>query len=259
MNEHSPNTPESDDTSYLLPNTLVESTYRRLRQDIIAGKRAPGEKLRVEHLKDDYEVGAGTLREALARLVADTLVIVQGQRGFRVAPISLTDFEDITNLRVMLETEAMRQSITHGDERWEGEVLVAFHRLSRVEEKLGKGKVAPFGEWDERNRTFHQALISACPSRWIRHFLAILNQQSERYRRIVLVKHPIPRDIHAEHQAIFDATLARDAKRAAQLIATHIRLTLEAIKHLPPELMSNPGSDVKIARSGRKLVPANTK
>ena len=78
------------------PKTLAEGAYRALRRDIIEGRLAPGEKLRVEHLKDNYGVGAGTLREALSLLISDALVVSQGQRGFRVAPVSLADFDDIT-------------------------------------------------------------------------------------------------------------------------------------------------------------------
>ena len=52
------------------PRTLVERAYLSLRHDVICGKLAPGERLRVEHLKDQYEVGAGTLREALSLLVS---------------------------------------------------------------------------------------------------------------------------------------------------------------------------------------------
>ncbi len=42
--------------------TLIERTYAQLREDILTGSLAPGEKLLVEHLKDRYNVGAGTLR-----------------------------------------------------------------------------------------------------------------------------------------------------------------------------------------------------
>jgi GntR family transcriptional regulator, carbon starvation induced regulator len=222
------------------PKTLVESAYRRLRDDIIDGVHAPGAKLRVEHLKDRYEVGAGTLREALTLLVADALVVAQGQRGFRVAPISMSDFEDITNTRVLLETEALRQSIAHGDVKWEGDVAAAFHLLSRAQEKLGKRAGPQLGEWEERNRAFHESLIAACPSRWIRHFVGILYRQSERYRRLALFKRPIPRDVHAEHAAIFEATLERDAKRASELLAEHIRITLTAIRQLPATFGEKP-------------------
>ncbi|MCP5231431.1 MAG: FCD domain-containing protein [Zoogloeaceae bacterium] len=219
------------------PRTLAEAAYRRLRRHIIEGVRRPGEKLRVEHLKDAYEVGAGTLREALQLLITDGLVVAQGQRGFRVAPISLVDFEDITNTRVLLETEALRQSIALGDDAWEAAVLGAFHRLSRAEARL-EGEESAREEWEERNRIFHEVLSSACPSQRIRHFQTILYQQSERYRRLSLFKRPIPRDVHAEHQAIVDAALARDAVAATRILSEHILRTLEAVRKLPSDFLS---------------------
>ena len=160
------------------PKTLVEGAYQRLRRDIIEGTHAPGDKLRVEHLKERYDVGAGTLREALLMLVTDALVVAQGQRGFRVAPISLADFEDITRTRVLLETEALRQSIAAGGEEWEAAIVAAFHRLSRAEQRLADHEQGISEEWEMRNRAFHEALISASASRWIRHFQHILYQQS---------------------------------------------------------------------------------
>lgn len=231
-----PNPFEVDDgESPAEPKTLVESAYRRLRDDIIEGVHAPGSKLRVEHLKARYAVGGGTLREALTLLVSDALVVAQGQRGFRVAPISKSDFEDITNTRVLLECEALRQSIAHGDVKWEGEVAAAFHLLSRAQERVGKRSGPLFEEWEARNRAFHDSLVAACPSRWIRHFVEILYRQSERYRRLALSKKPIARDVHAEHVAIFEATLDRDADKACDLLADHIRITLLAIRQLPDE------------------------
>lgn len=223
------------------PKTLVEGAYQRLRRDIIEGVHPPGEKLRVEHLKDQYDVGAGTLREALLLLVTDALVVAQGQRGFRVAPISIEDFEDITRTRILLETDALRQSIARGGEDWEAGVVAAFHRLSRAEQKLGDEDSyvqAAAEDWEKRNRNFHDALIAASPSRWTRHFQNILYQQSERYRRISLFRKPIPRDLHAEHQALFDATLARDADRAATILTEHIMRTLESIRHMPTDFFT---------------------
>lgn len=230
-----PTTPVDPDDSYI-PKTLVEAAYNKLRRDIIEGVHAPGEKLRVEHLKDHYQVGAGTLREALLLLVTDALVVAQGQRGFRVAPISIADFEDITRTRVLLETEAIRQSIRRGDEAWEANVVAAFHRLTRAEEKL-RVQEGPPEEWERRNRSFHEALIAACPSRWILDFQQILYQQSERYRRLSLFKRPIPRDVHAEHLAIYEAALQRDAERAGRILGEHVLRTLDAVRQLAPEAL----------------------
>ncbi len=221
------------------PKTLVETAYRQLRHDIIEGRLAPGEKLRVEHLKNDYGVGAGTLREALSLLIADALVVSQGQRGFRVAPVSLKDFEDITRTRVMLECEALRQSIAMGDDAWEGDLLAAFHRLSKAEEK--RIAYEDREEWEERNRIFHEVLIAACPSRWLKHFLAILYQQAERYRRLSLYLQPIPRDIHAEHESLLQATMQRDADKASAILSEHILLTFRSIESIPKEQLKTEG------------------
>lgn len=238
MSEPLPTAARAGDSTVPEPKTLVESAYRSLRRDIIEGRLAPGTKLRVEHLKDDYGVGAGTLREALSLLISDALVVSQGQRGFRVAPVSLGDFADITRTRVMLECEALRQSIALGDDAWEAELLAAFHRLSKAEEKLSDGTARE--EWEERNRVFHEVLIAACPSRWVKHFLTILYYQAERYRRLSLYHRPIPRDIHAEHEALLKSTLARDADTAAAILADHIGLTLRSIEQLPPEFLTSP-------------------
>lgn len=251
--------PETSSGAADEPRTLIESAYQQLRRDIVEGALEPGEKLRVEHLKDRYEVGAGTLREALSRLAAETLVVAQGQRGFTVAPLSLADFEDITRTRTILECEALRLSIAHGDDAWEGQVMAAFHRLSRAEEKLTRRRsLEAVKEWEERNRAFHRSLLSACPSAWTLHFLGILFQQSERYRRYILQHPPIPRQVHEEHEAIMKATVARDTRRAVALITGHIELTLEAMRAAPaetferkPKPRARAGTAVRLAKRGR--------
>lgn len=209
-----------------------------MRRDIVDGRLLPGERLRVEHIKGQYKVSAGTLREALALLVADALVVVRGQRGVHVSPVSLRDIEDITRTRVLLETEALRQSLRAGDDNWEAELLTAFHHLTRAEARLAANPGAGVDEWEERNRQFHQVLIGASPSHWIRHCLSILFRQSERYRRLNISTSAAPRDVHAEHQAIFEAALARDEDRAAALLTDHINVTYEKLRSLPAEFFA---------------------
>ncbi|MBC7140505.1 MAG: FCD domain-containing protein, partial [Defluviimonas sp.] len=179
------------------------------------------------------KVGASTLREALTLLVGEALVTAEGQRGFRVAPISLADFEDIIRVRKLMELEALRESIRLGDDEWEAQVVAAFHRLTKVEEQLKNGDAKTLsGEWEERNRAFHDALISACPSRWLTHFIDILYQQSERYRRIALAGKAVGRDVHAEHEAIKNAALARDIGEAVRLSEIHIDRTFEVLSRM---------------------------
>ncbi len=212
--------------------SLVEAAYASLRKDILNGTLPPGKKLRVEVLKDRYEIGASTLREALTRLVGDALVTSEEQRGFKVAPISLQDFHDLTRARKLIESEALALSILHGDDIWEANLVAAFHRLSKVEGRHGKDAMLHSDEFEIRNREFHQALIAACPSRWLLLFQGTLFGQSERYRRISLMNNLIDRDVHSEHKAIVEAALARDAAKAKRLEEEHIERTLEVLSHL---------------------------
>lgn len=214
--------------------SLVEAAYATLRHDILDGTLAPGLKLRFEMLRERYGVGASTLREALTRLVGDALVTSEEQRGFRVAEVSLDDFADLTRARKLIEVEALRQSILFGDDAWEGALVGAFHRLSKVEEKLADGQPQLRDEFEERNRDFHFTLIAACPSRWLKHMHGILFQQSERYRRISLAAKFADRDVHAEHKAVLEAALARDVDLACRLEAEHIDKTLQVLSHTLP-------------------------
>ena len=215
--------------------SLVEAAHAELRHDILDGVLAPGLKLRFEMLRERYGFGASTLREALTRLVGDALVTSEEQRGFRVADVSLADFGDLTHTRRLVEVEALRQSILFGDDAWEGALVGAYHRLARVEEKLAEGRPEMRDEFEDRNRDFHMALISACPSRWLKHMHGVLFQQSERYRRISLARREVARDVHAEHTAVIEAALARDVDLACRLEAAHIDKTLDVLSHfLPP-------------------------
>ena len=218
--------PRSDE---LEPRTLTERAYRALRHDIVCGGLRPGQRLRVEHLKDDYGVGAGTLREALALLVSDALVTVEGQRGYRVSAVSLDDLRDLTDTRVRLETEALRQSIRLGDAAWETAVRDAFAQLSAAE--VGGAGRDP-DQWERANRHFHEALIAGYSSPWTRHLLDILYRHGERYRHIAIRIGATPgfdRDVHAEHEGIFLAAMARQEARAALALEAHIRLTCDIL------------------------------
>lgn len=212
--------------------TLISRAYTQLKADIISGRLSPREKLRVEHLRRDYDVSSGTLREALTMLMADRLVVSEGQRGFRVRDISPRELIDLNRIRVLLEMEAIRQAVTYGDEAWEAKVVTAFHLLTNSTRAFAEN---PDDEevlalWESRHRDFHLTLVEASPSEWLRYFLAMAYQQYERYKHLFLEVAKTTykgRDPHAEHNAIVEAVLARDGEMAAELIKRHITLSIE--------------------------------
>ncbi len=209
--------------------TRIHAVYLRLRRDILHGKLVPGARLPVEHLKAEYGVSAGTVREALSLLVADALVTPEGQRGFWVAQVSEDDLVDITNTRIQLESSGLRQAIRLGDDTWEAAIVAAFHRLGLVEDAAGRPLEGRIDEWENRNRDFHDALIAACPSRWVKRFRSILYHQHERYRRLSLAQGSSDRNVRAEHEAIMAAALRRDEALACELIERHIAATRDML------------------------------
>lgn len=209
-------------------STLTDRIYRKVREEILAGTLEPGLRLRVEALKQRYDCGASPLREALSRLSGDGLVVIEERRGFAVAGISLEELWDVTKTRVILETAALSQAIRnsgHGAESdaWEAAILAAFHRLEKLDRRLGKEE--PTLEWESLHGEFHEKLVSGCGLRKLQQCRVQMFEQSERYRRLSLTRSIADRDVSGEHKAIMDATLDRDEPRACQLLAEHIRRT----------------------------------
>lgn len=209
--------------------TRIEATYQRIRHDIITGALAPGERLGVDRLRERYGVGASTIREALSLLSAEALVDAEGQRGFAVSPISIDDLRDLCEARKLVEARAVRESVGNGDDEWEGDLVAAFHRLTRAQERLSAGNDESIAEWELRNREFHDALVSRCESRWMHFLLDTMMRHTERYRRASLTSGSVRRDVHGEHAALMDAALARDADRAADLVVEHIDHTVQVL------------------------------
>jgi DNA-binding GntR family transcriptional regulator len=212
------------------PRTVADDVHQRLRADLMGGRYAPGEALRLEPLMARYGCGISPLREALNRLAADRLVRGVGQRGFQAAPVTLAEMWDVMRLRQKLEGEALAMSIEAGDARWESEILAAFHRLAKSPPP-GHDRADP-DAWERSHRDFHCALIAACSSEWLLHFVGILYGHTERYRRIRFertMKKTLARDNEAEHRALMDAVLARDKRRAAKLLAEHLDKTAKFI------------------------------
>lgn len=206
--------------------TLIEEAYIRLRDDIIEGRLAPGEKLRIEHLKISYGVGAGTLREAITRLSSDALVVSEGQRGFWVKPISVDDLEDLTKLRMHIESDALRQSVRISDPQWRERVRMAYEQMAAFEQPI---MPALRKQWEALNLQFHEALVSGCNSAWTQHVLRLLSRQSERYRRLAIDLPNQARDVHAEHAMIFEAAMSGAEARAALALEMHLRATPDLI------------------------------
>jgi len=220
----------ADDINDTGSKTLADFAYQRIRNDIISGELKANDKLRLSNLCKKYEIGMSPLREALARLIGDALVITEGQRGFWVSPLSIEELEDISRVRILLESEALQLSISNGDDGWRALLTDAFEGLTRVEAQLeGRNRdIVP--EWEQANKRFHEVLVSKCGSEWLKRMLKTLHQQAERYRRISLIRANSNRDLHEEHEAIYQAAMQGNVLKACRLIEIHVGVTSDAVR-----------------------------
>lgn len=204
-------------------DTVVRLLAAQVRRDIAVGLLAPDAKLKIDELRQRYGGSAHSFREALTQLSSEGLVEASAQRGFRVASATQTDLEDITRLRAEIETLGLGWSIRHGDLRWEGEVLAAFHTYSRLCAQADTDRASLAIEWDEAGRQFHATLVTACRSPRLIEFQDRLHAQSRRFRYAALIEGRI--DLAQETQelrAVVEATLARNADQAQALLGQHI-------------------------------------
>ncbi len=182
--------------------------------------------MHVERLRTAYGFGATPLREALSKLTSLELVTAEGQRGFRVAPVSIENLLDITKTRAWFEGAALRVAIAAGDRNWEAQIIAAAHRLKNCPKSDGERLS---DDWYRENREFHDALAGACNSRQTMAFRSQLYDLSDRYRRLSVRSGLSGRDFDAEHQRIMDAALARNADAAVAFTVDHFVETTRVI------------------------------
>ncbi len=199
--------------------TVGDDGYRRIRADIIFARLQPGQRLRLESLKDTYGVSVSTLREILSRLASEGLVFAEGRRGFEVAAVSSGDLKELAELRLLLEGHAMETSFAQADMEWEGRVVSAHHKLAATERSMSAGQIDP-EQWKRYDSEFHRALISNCGSQALMETHAGVFDKYFRYQMVVL-NYRGEEPSH-QHEALLECALARDAVRARSILVAHL-------------------------------------
>ncbi len=205
------------------PETSSQSSTQRaylaLRNDIIFGRIAPGERLKIDTLKESLDTGASPVREALSLLTSDQLVDRIDQRGFRVAATSREQFQEILDLRCRFEDLAVRDSIAQGSAEWEEALVLAHHYMVRARQKDREA-------FETCHKAFHMALLAGCKSPILLRFCNQLYDLNVRYRYLAgKSKGYDRRDVDAEHEAILNAAVERDTDTVSTRLIQHYRNT----------------------------------
>lgn len=210
--------------------TLSDEVRGLVRADILAAQWPPGARLQVGQLSERYATSSTVVREALTRLAGERLVTFRPNRGFFVAQLSLDELQDVNELRCRIEEFGIGLAVERGDLAWESELIAVHHTLERTPRRRPDDPHHITDEWFVAHQAFHAKLIEPCRLPVLVDLAAILADATALYRQWTA---PSPkaesRPIEAEHRAILDAVLARDAELAGRLLREHYTRTLEVI------------------------------
>jgi DNA-binding GntR family transcriptional regulator len=213
--------------------TAVATIRDQLRAAILGGELRPDQAVTQSGLAEQYGVSRTPLREALRMLELEGLVIRQGNGRFRTAPISIDDIQELTVMRISLETIAVRLTVPtlgNADHAELEGLLAQIERLALVED---------WGGAEVPHREFHQKLVSGAGDHIV-ELLGRLWDNAARYRRVssgLVASAPESfQTRRREHRAIVDAFEISDAHAAAGWIATQIgRTALEVAALIDPD------------------------
>ena len=201
--------------------TVGDAAFRQIRADIITGILPAGSRIRLEQARTRYNVSVSTLRENLNRLVAENLVVAEGQKGFQVAPASRQELFELADLRGLLEKHAIRLSFGAGDLDWEAGVVAAHHKLAAIERRILDGDTSCTPDWVRYDWEFHHSLVSACNSLALMNTLSSVFDRFLRYHLIAESFRGAP--VVDDHQRLFELAMQRDIEGALAILDRHVR------------------------------------
>ncbi|WP_316859477.1 GntR family transcriptional regulator [uncultured Cohaesibacter sp.] len=200
--------------------TLVDRARLHLRDEILSGRLAPGQRIHLNETAEQLEMSMVPLREALGSLVSEGLVTAVRQRGFRVSEVDLDDMADIYRLRLILDPLAVELAVSQMTDQ-------EFDAVTEAYQAIKGAKTKEISRAD--NRTFHFSVYTPCRSPWLLRIINMLWENSERYQTLstsdkIVKKHHID-----EHEKIYRAIVERDPKKAAEAMYQHVKATAEAL------------------------------
>ena len=202
-------------------HSLGELMLVRLRADILSTELAPGAKLALHHLAKQYGIGITPLRDALGQLAGDGLVVMESQKGFRVAPVSVEDLHDICDIRLKVELMTLDLAFDRADADWDRRMKEAHAAFIHIKARVGEDEPIT-AEWEEAHRKLHMTLQSACASPTLMRICCQIHDRIHRYRRIALPTKSYMGGISDDHHHISTAAYRRDRDGCKALLERHI-------------------------------------
>ncbi len=215
---------------------LTTLIARAIRERILTGELAPGDRLVEARLSEELGVSRVPVREALRTLAADGVVTIEPRRGASVTTYSDEHIQELVEVRATLESLNAKLAARRNNPG----------RIVRLQQIVDAGALVAYsddlGKLQEDNVNFHEALAGVAANSVLRDLVRSLRERTAP----IFAPHSRKRakENWEEHAAIVRAVIAGDAELAGLLAARHVYNAAKAVPHgtRPDEAVAAGGS-----------------
>jgi DNA-binding GntR family transcriptional regulator len=205
----------------LLPHQARGVIEERLRSAILDGRLPPGTAVRQQELATLFGVSRMPVREALRQLEAQSLLKVEMHKGAVVAPLIGEDAVDTYALRILLESEALRQSIPLLEP---SDIAQARGYIQQLENETRHAEIGRL------NRLLHMALYSKAKNRKLLRLIEDELNEEERFLRFHLSSMGLGKLTQDDHNALVNAASDKHVEEAIAVLERHLNSGARVIR-----------------------------
>ncbi|GAB6851889.1 GntR family transcriptional regulator [Paraburkholderia kururiensis] len=198
----------------------ADRVYYTLRAEIFDMSLLPGDRLTEGAIAERFAVSRTPAREALQRLQSDGLMQGYVRGGWEVVPIDNKRFDDLYEMRQMIETFAVRK-LCAGDAP-QAELHLLLDALDRIWKVERARRIADGRKLVELDEALHHALVAAAGNDELTSTMQRVTDRIRVVRRLDLVHGDGIAETYDEHAAILDAIRRGDATQSVELVSRHI-------------------------------------
>lgn len=203
--------------------TMRETIYRAIKQSIIDGKLAVGERIVEKTYAEAFRVSRTPVREALRRLETEGHVKYIPRTGVIVSGVSKEDVIEVYKIRMSLEALVIEQAIANMGEE---DIIDLQSYIGIADRDIKSEDISGVMEHYEG---FNEILLRASKMPRVAAVLGQIKEYVFRFRRISASKEKRRREVAKEHRDIVSAIVNKDLEAAVELNNAHLKKSLNTI------------------------------
>lgn len=206
----------------------ADEVYDQLKRDIADFRLVPGDRFTENEICDRLGVSRTPVRQALIRLQQEGYVEVLFRAGWRVLPFDFQQFEQLYDLRMVLETTAVHRLCESGRavDRAQLDALAAIWLVPADQRSSDAAQVA---RWDE---DFHCQLVAAAGNAEMARVHREVTDRIRIIRRLDFTQQPRIDATYDEHAKILKAVRANRGDQAAMMLRAHIETSQSEVRKI---------------------------